>query len=134
MTEILVRNRFSPRLAVTLECEEVGRTMKEYQKSCDIKYIIERYLKTGNKTILHQNPIYDDFSNVVDYQEALNIAIRAKEQFSQLPSKLRNQFENDPAKFLEFVETASDDDLRAVSLIPPLSPVVEPPVTPEPAE
>jgi phage internal scaffolding protein len=38
-----------------------------------------------------------------DFQEMMNAMIKAKESFSSIPSQIRAQFDNDPAKFMDFV-------------------------------
>lgn len=46
---------------------------------------------------------YDDFTDSKSLQEALNITIHAEQQFLMLPAAIRNKFENDPIKFLDYV-------------------------------
>jgi phage internal scaffolding protein len=46
---------------------------------------------------------YADFIGAPDYEQALQISNRAKDQFALLPAHVRGRFENDPAKFLDFV-------------------------------
>lgn len=46
---------------------------------------------------------YDDFTDSKTLQQALEISIHAEEQFAMLPAELRNRFENQPGRFLDFV-------------------------------
>lgn len=81
----------------------VSMTRQEFVDDCDISNILSKYASTG--MITHANtklPSYDDVADVVTYQEALNITIKAQEAFMTLPSKIRSQFENDPGLFLDF--------------------------------
>lgn len=78
-------------------------TQQHFKDQCDINNIMRRYEKTGQIDFLQANPgVYDDVSDIVDYQEALNIQIAAESAFMALPSKLRKDFDNDPGKFLAF--------------------------------
>ena len=53
---------------------------------------------------------YGDFSQVPDYMQALNIVKLAEEQFAALSVELRNEFDNDPAKFLAFCNDEKNAD------------------------
>ena len=44
----------------------------------------------------------------VDYQEAVDLVFRAQEMFSELPGSVRENFANDPAALLAFVEDANN--------------------------
>lgn len=50
---------------------------------------------------------FDDVSGN-DFQEAMNIVMKAKEQFDEMPSKVRARFDNDPAQFLDFVQNPAN--------------------------
>lgn len=60
--------------------------------------------------MIKQNPQYGDFSNVEEYQTSLNIVIRANDQFNALSSELRDRFQNDPSKFLEFCDNPQNSE------------------------
>lgn len=86
-------------------------TKQEFKDECCIENIMNQYKQTGQ--ITHGNkqpPTYDDFSNVVTYQEAQNITIQANEAFMALPSGIRNQFHNDPGAFLDFATNEDNHD------------------------
>jgi len=56
----------------------------------------------------------------IDYHEALNIVADAESMFEELPSTIRAQFENDPHKFLEFVQDPNNlDEMRELGLAKP---------------
>lgn len=84
-------------------------TKQSFQEETNINRIMAKYQATGIVTHLNnKNPLYGDFSNVPDYQTALNLVLSANDSFMQLPSKVRARFENDPAKFLDFVGDPSN--------------------------
>lgn len=81
-----------------------SRTKQSFKDECDINKIMRRYVVHG---VLPQGvgvAKYGDFSEAGTYLEAQNIIIKARAQFSSLPSKVRERFRNDPAEFLKFVQ------------------------------
>lgn len=81
-----------------------GQTEQHHKESCDIYSIIKRFDKTGllehvNSSQAH----YGDYTEVNEYQEALNKVIHAQDSFSALPAHIRKRFDNDPGEYIEFV-------------------------------
>lgn len=66
---------------------------------------MKRWEKTG---VLHHvneyNPQYGDFSNVQTYLEAATQVKQAEQEFANLPSRIRNRFNNNPVELLEFMQ------------------------------
>lgn len=95
-------------------------TRQEFKDECSIERIMANYKQTG--VILHGNqktPTYDDFSQVVTFQEAQNISIKATEAFNALPSHVRTRFENDPGQFVDFaVNPDNYDQMVSMGLLP----------------
>lgn len=88
-----------------------GLTDQSQAKDCDVNVIVERFMKTGElPNMISQNPEYGDFSTPNDYQESLNLVIKAQEQFESLNARIRAQFNNDPAAFLEFATDPKNVD------------------------
>lgn len=95
--------------------------------SVNLNNVMKRFEKTGKLTELialgaqgASGMRYGDFTAVPDFQSALNISIHAKEQFALLDAKVRNRFDNDPTKFLEFVGDARNlDEMEAMGLLSP---------------
>lgn len=110
MTKIIARHRYDeyndPGLKCTLE-EKV--TKESFKDQCDIDKIIERIARTGVAPDQVQKK-YGDYSNVPDYQSALQIVVNAQAQFNSLDAHVRNRFNNDPGIFLEFASDSSNLD------------------------
>ncbi len=71
---------------------------------------MRRYAKTGALDHVNQHqPIYG-FASPLDYHESMNIITTADSLFYDLPSKLRNEFNNNPQAFLEFVQDPKNAD------------------------
>jgi len=85
--------------------KSISRTKQEFRKEADINNIMAKYLKTG--TIEHINrrkPIYADITNLGDFQENMNMIAEAKAEFASLPAKVRDRFQNDPHRLIQFLE------------------------------
>lgn len=84
-------------------------TKQCFRDESDINNILKRFERTGVlPEMIRQNPQYGDFTDVPSYQESLDIVMKAEEQFLSLDAKLRREFDNDPVKFLEFVNDPSN--------------------------
>ena len=101
--------------------EKPSRTKQSFAEECDLNRIMERYalpeafayaqaVKNGSQ------PIYDDFTTVGDYQEAMNIVLAAQEQFDNMPSNVRAFFDNDPVNMLQFVQKPEQNYEKGVEL------------------
>ena len=90
--------------------KEPSMTKQEFMAECDINNIIKSYSVTG--VIAHINEkasqgAYVDLPDPIDFQQGLAMVEAAQASFATLPSSVRNRFDNDPTKFLEFM---SDPD------------------------
>lgn len=121
----MIRNRYSKIDRVAVDClkgvNEKGRlpngslavlTKQHFKDSVNVNNIMRKYMKTGVLTHVRDSAqaLEGDFSNVVDYQGALNLVISANSLFAQLPSKLRERFGNDASRFLAFVDDPKNQD------------------------
>lgn len=109
-----------------------GRSRPEFKDECDVNKIVGRYRTTGFLPQRSGQPVYGDFTNVDDYQTALEKVRRAQEAFMSLPARLRARVDNDPGKFVAWAtDPANVDELRELGLVPPgeEAPVTDP-VTP----
>jgi phage internal scaffolding protein len=96
-------NNIYYRKAVQYKSNMPSKTQQDQAAGVEINLIMARYLKTGELTHIKENPRYGDFSNITNYQDALDNVFEAQEDFAKLPSKLRDMFNNEPAHLLEFL-------------------------------
>ena len=90
---------------VTIDASKDGRTQQHLKDECDINRIMERHRVTGMVTHLAKGePQYGDFSNLGDYQDALNTMIRAEEAFMSLDAHVRRKFDNNPQQLIDYLE------------------------------
>lgn len=124
---------FGKHRSVDVLFTEPSLTQAHMQDECDINNIMARYYESGliDHVNTHEGK-YGNFIDSIDYQLAMNQVIEAKEAFMSLPSSLRDQFGNDPAKFLDFVQNpANKSEMEKLGLLPSHAEDLSPtPVTP----
>ena len=80
-------------------------TEQSHKKSCDINHIVTA--ATANPMLLADpapdRKVFRDFSSGDDYLELQNKLCEARSMFYDLPAELRDHFEHDPAKVIDFV-------------------------------
>jgi len=82
----------------------ISMTEQSHKEECDINNIVAKYQKTG--VIDHRSkyePQYG-FATSADLQTALNTIKTADNMFNDLPSSIRDRFNNSPGAFLDFVQ------------------------------
>lgn len=94
--------------------DEPVLTEQAHAKSSDINEIVRRHgisaFDRQYVQMLQSGEFrFDDVSGN-DFHEASVIIARANESFGQLPSSLRAKFENDPSKFLDFVQNPDNSE------------------------
>lgn len=93
-------------------------THQEFKDECDINTIIDRF-GIGENPITEQKWVTNvDIADAPDdYMSVMNQLNEARDQFMSLPAKVRTQFENDPAKFVDFVSNSDNvDDMIRMGL------------------
>lgn len=92
------------RKRVYVQNDEPSMTDQSQAKACDVNEILLRYQKTGEITHLAKNRgVYADISTFTDLHTALSQVRKAQEGFDSLPAQLRARFNNDPLKFVEYL-------------------------------
>lgn len=103
--KITRRSRYRKFPRVTLACPLPTMTKQSFREECDINNIMARYKASG--IIDHQNAHqgrYEDLPSELDYHADLLAVMSAQDAFASLPAAMRARFENDPAKFVGFVQ------------------------------
>lgn len=115
------RSRYSERVRVVAKPEGHSLAKQAFRDQCDIRNIIKKYRKTGVVShVRTREGIYGDFSDIGDYQSALNAVIKAENMFMELPAAVREKFGNDPGAFVKFAEKPENyDELVKLGLAEP---------------
>lgn len=116
--------------------DRTGAADQSFKEEADINNIVGRYIRTGvfDWESKHQ-PRWGDATQVPDYHQAMTVIADARSAFGELPSDIREMFNNEPGEMLAFISDAANRE-RAIELgmIPP-DPVVpvSSPAAPAPA-
>lgn len=104
--------------ATGLHCPEPTLTQQQFKDDANPNVLLEKF-KIGE--ILEQHPLntnYGDFTQVTTYEEAHDLLRQAEHEFMQLPLKIRNRFENNPQKLMDFLNNPENrDEAIALKLI-----------------
>lgn len=100
------------------DCVDINKLMAKHDPSGELfKKAISQGLTTdGGMT-------YDNFIDGPTFQEAQNNYIHGKQQFELLPAAIRNKFENDPVRFMDFVhdeKTLEEQYKMGIRIKPPV--------------
>lgn len=106
----IIRNR------VTLDCQkaveqgEIIRVEQNHKDEVNINNIVKRH---GADIIAQTNAVmalqYDDLPSN-DFQETMNMILKGQQAFDTLDSKTRAEFENNPAKYMDYVHNPENRD------------------------
>lgn len=90
----------------TIDCshDELLTTQAD-RNEADINKIIARFEKAGMITTLNKNqPFYGDVSEFDGLQDAIIKVQNANELFMDMSAAIRERFDNDPVKMIEFLQ------------------------------
>lgn len=106
-----VRHRFSPSEPCDVVFADESLTQQHFRDQCDVNYVMRSYEKTGLLSHTNQRaPVFGDFSDVGDYQAALNQVMEAQESFLLLDPYVRARFSNDPGELISFLQNPLNRD------------------------
>ena len=97
---------------------EEGLTEQHHLEDVLIRNILLQYRETG--VIKHVNRFqgtYGDFISAPDFKEAQDAIAHAKSMFETVPAHIREQFDNLPERFLDFMQNPDNaEDIEALGL------------------
>ncbi len=97
-----------------------GRTKQSYKDSCDINKLLEKGAKQGGLSHLERHGArYGDFANIDWDNVPLQLA-EGRQVFNELPAELKREFDQNPAKFYNYVTDPENED-RLQELIPAIA-------------
>lgn len=113
-----------------LVCKDDHMTQQHFRDDADINVLVERFRVTQQPPPGSIRPIlYGDFTDLVDFQSAMNAVREAQVSFEQLPAKTRERFSNDPQKLMEFIadpENQPEAVRLGLAVAPPAKPEAPP--------
>lgn len=112
-------------------------TRQEFASEANVNNLLKRYATTGafydplTMVKANRRPLFGDFTNFKDFTAAQNAIIEAHEAFDALPVEIREKFNYDPAKLIEWL---ADDANREEAIKLGLIEKAAAAATPEPAK
>lgn len=110
--------------------DKVSMTKQEFQQECDINNIIKAFQPHTMHALLQHYVAagrFEDLPDSMDYQQSVNILMEAEKAFQDIPSRVRDRFGNDPARFLAFMaDPANEKEARDLGLLKPQAPPTPP--------
>jgi len=93
-----------------IESEDQTMTKQSFQEECNINNIMAKYQKTGVIDHVQANKPEYGFATGLDFKESVDLIQKADDMFSDLPSTVRENFENDPSQFLDYAQDPANQD------------------------
>ena len=96
-----------------------SRTKQEFTAECDINNIMKRYRDSdfdiSTLPLTSRQAKYGDFTGLPEsYHAAVNFVKGAQAQFMTLDADIRALFENDPQKFLNYLDDPTNKDHKKI--------------------
>lgn len=103
--------RYNPPPQVSVKFSKPSLTQQQFRQECDINNIIDSVNNAGvtNNPLWNgtRRPLYGDFTGIqdMDYLQAQNTFLEASARFMELPAKVRQRFNNNPAELLAYIQS-----------------------------
>lgn len=99
---------------------EAGKTQQSFANEVNINEIMAKAKRGIMPEFKQSQPVYADVSGEeYDFQVAQNIIVQAKNMFAELPEKIRERFDNNPAKLMDFMNNpANQEEAEYLGLLP----------------
>lgn len=90
---------------------ERSKAKPEFAKDANINRLMAKYKRTGIiDPLIYRDMKYGDFASGSDFAEMAIKVTDAQEEFLSLPSHIRNRFQNNPVKLLDFLADPKNDE------------------------
>lgn len=104
-------NQYDRARDVYTDTEGPTKAQQQFKDECDMNNIVAKYARQGTPlSSIPNTGRYGDFSNIPDYQAAMNQVNAAASAFHAQPAALRDRFKNDVASFVSFVRDPKNQD------------------------
>ncbi len=99
------------RKRVAIRFTENSETDQSFKDECNVNIIIAKFRKTGQITHLAKSQgTYADVSEIPDLLGAYEQVRLAEQAFATVPAELRKKLDNDPQKFIEFLNDPKNNE------------------------
>lgn len=115
-----------------LTCEDESLAIQSAEEESNINTIVRRFGISGELPNNLRMPQSGDFTNMPDFHSAMNLVRQAQEEFVRVPAEIRARFNNDPGRFMAFLDDESNyDEALKLGLVNRRADPVPPSGTPE---
>lgn len=126
------RVAYGPKLVIELDATESDLdpgAIQSYKDQVDINNVMAQMARTGaTEWLNHRQGTFEDVTGI-DFQTCMDTLLRAQGAFDDLPSNIRNRFQNNPALFLDYVhDPANREEMYSLGLAVRPEVSVAPPV------
>lgn len=138
-SQVPLRSFYKPRARRPTIIEGPSMTKTDHAKGTDVNDIIRKFNRTGVLDHVRRvQGVYADVSHFGSYQDAVHRVQEAQAHFDALPANMKAVFDNDAARFLDWANSATEEDRQllvaeSLGLSTPESPPSPAPADPEPA-
>jgi phage internal scaffolding protein len=101
--EKIITKRENGSVRIQYKTNGTCKVQKHLKDECDLEKMVERYKRTGQIRVMG-DPKFGEWSQIASYHDAQNAIIATQEAFAKVPSKIRQKFDNDPQKLIDFIE------------------------------
>ena len=116
-----IRDIFSDMARVQVDfSNSPSRTKSEFKEEADVNNIVAQCIKKAiSLPSGDRQPLFEDFSNIGTYQDAVTSVAQANEEFSHLPSEIRAKFDNNVQSLMDFIgDPENKDEAIQLGLLP----------------
>lgn len=117
---MVIRSNFIHEPSKGFVCLSPSMTQQQFKDECDVNNILRNYVNTGVLTHTSgKTPVFGDYSQMPsDYGEALALIQKSVDQFSELPSDVRDRFDNSPKNLVLFLQDPKNlDEAKKLGLV-----------------
>ena len=98
---------------------------QHFKNETNVSHIVDKFAQTGLLPGNRKEPQYIDHTQIGDYTEMLSQVTEVQQTFQKFPAKIRAYFQNNPTRFVEFIDNPKNYD-KAIELG-----IIKPPEKPE---
>ena len=115
MSKVFLRTEFNYSMddvsrETGLECKDDSLAVQSARDETDINTIVRRFGLTGELPGDLDMPQSGDYTGIGDFHSAMNLVVKAQEEFMRVPAVIRARFVNDPQRFSDFFNDPDNQD------------------------